>query len=129
LAITSTEVEKWFLELRQGNPQKKLKPFADPTVDKIRRIMHLVYKHGQRHEFLPRQQEGNPKNRVSQRTASDYTAVPMTPKQAFENSPQHSRAEGHAQLERCGHGAASVGVAGPDVDGSGLHGSRDVREA
>ena len=46
--------------------------------------MHLVYKHGQRHEFLPRQQEGNPMNWVSQRTTTDYTAVPMTPKQAFE---------------------------------------------
>ena len=39
LAIKSTEVEKWFLELRKGNSQKKVKPFADPTVDKIRRIM------------------------------------------------------------------------------------------
>jgi hypothetical protein len=44
LAIQSTEVEKWFLELRRGNPQRKVKPFADPTVDKVRRIMHLVYK-------------------------------------------------------------------------------------
>jgi integrase len=84
LAIKSTEIEKWFLELRKGNVQKKVKPFADPTVDKIRRIMNLVYMHGQRHEFLPRQQEGNPMNWVSQRTTSNYTAVPMTPKQAFE---------------------------------------------
>ena len=94
LAIKSTEVEKWFLELRTGNAQKKVKPFADPTVDKIRRIMHLVYKHGQRHEFLPRQQEGNPMNWVSQRTTSDYTAIPMTPKQAFEvllNIPEPRR--------------------------------------
>jgi hypothetical protein len=56
--------------------------------------MHLVYKHGQRHEFLPRQQEGNPMNWVSQRTTSDYTAVPMTPKQAFEillNIPEPRR--------------------------------------
>ena len=60
----------------------------------IRGIMHLVYKHGQRHEFLPRQQEGNPMNWVSQRTTSDYTAVPMTPKQAFEillNIPEPRR--------------------------------------
>ena len=94
LAIKSTEVEKWFRELRQGNPQKKVKPFADPTIDKIRRIMHLVYKHGQRHEFLPRQQEGNPMNWVSQRTTSDYTAIPMTPTQAFEillNIPEPRR--------------------------------------
>jgi len=94
LAIKSTEVEKWFRDLRQGNPQKKVKPFADPTIDKIRRIMHLVYKHGQRHEFLPRQQEGNPMNWVSQRTTSDYTAIPMTPTQAFEillNIPEPRR--------------------------------------
>ena len=72
--------------------------------------MHLVYKHGQRHELLPRQQEDNPMNWVSQRTTSDYAAVPMTPKQAFElllNIPEAR----HAHLERCGHGAASVGVA------------------
>ena len=93
LAIKSTEVEKWFFELRQGNAQK-VKPLADPTIDKIRRIMHLVFKHGQRHEFLPRQQEGNPMNWVSQRTTSDYTAIPMTPQQAFEvllNIPEPRR--------------------------------------
>src|SRR5213593_1356734 len=56
--------------------------------------MHLVFKHGQRHEFLPRQQEGNPMNWVSQRTTSDYTAIPMTPQQAFEvllNIPEPRR--------------------------------------
>src|SRR6266487_4840178 len=93
LAIKSTEVEKWFFELRQGNAQK-VKPLADPTIDKIRRIMHLVFKHGQRHEFLPRQQEGNPMNWVSQRTTSDYTAIPMTPQQAFDvllNIPEPRR--------------------------------------
>ncbi len=45
------------------------------------------------------------------------------------DSPQHSGAEAHAHPERCGHGVASVGVAGPDVDRSGLRGSGDVREA
>jgi len=56
--------------------------------------MHLVFKHGQRHEFLPRQQEGNPMNWVSQRTTSDYTAIPMTPQQAFDvllNIPEPRR--------------------------------------
>jgi integrase len=51
-------------------------------------------KHGRRYELLPRQQEGNPMNWVSQRTTSDYTAVPMTPKQAFEillNIPEPRR--------------------------------------
>jgi hypothetical protein len=94
LAIRSTQVEEWLLELRTGNPQEKVKALADPTLDKIRRIMHLVYMHGQRHEFLPRQQEGNPMNWVSQRTTSDYTAVTMAPKQAFEillNIPEPRR--------------------------------------
>ena len=94
LAIKSTEIEEWFLELRKGNPQKKVKALADPTIDKIRHIMHLVYMHGQRREFLPRQQEGNPMNWVSQRTTSDYIPIPMTPGQAFEillNIPEPRR--------------------------------------
>jgi len=56
--------------------------------------MSLVYKHGQRHNYVPRQQEGNPMNWVSQRTTSDYRAVIMTPKQAFEvllNIPEPRR--------------------------------------
>ena len=94
LAVESRDVEAWFRELRKGNAQKKVKPLADPTIDKIRRIMSLVFKHGQRCNFLPRQQEGNPMNWVSQRTTSDYRAVLMTPKQAFEvllNTPEPRR--------------------------------------
>jgi integrase len=56
--------------------------------------MSLVYKHGQRHNYVPRQQEGNPMNWVSQRTTSDYRALIMTPKQAFEvllNIPEPRR--------------------------------------
>ncbi|HTR26866.1 MAG TPA: tyrosine-type recombinase/integrase [Terriglobales bacterium] len=84
LAVESRDVEAWFRQLRKGNAQKKVRPLADPTIDKIRRIMSLVFKHGQRCNFLPRQQEGNPMNWVSQRTTSDYRAIVMTPKQAFE---------------------------------------------
>ena len=94
LAVESRDVEGWFRELRKGNAQKKVKPLADPTIDKIRRIMSLVFKHGQRCNFLPRQQEGNPMNWVSQRTTSDYRAIVMTPKQAFEvllNIPEPRR--------------------------------------
>jgi integrase len=64
------------------------------TIDKIRRIMSLVYKYGPRHNYVPRQQEGNPMNWVSQRTTSDYRALIMTPKQAFEvllNIPEPRR--------------------------------------
>ena len=78
----------------KASAQKKVKPLADPTIDKIRRIMSLVYKHGQRHNYVPRQQEGNPMNWVNQRTTSDYRALIMTPKQAFEvllNIPEPRR--------------------------------------
>jgi integrase len=94
LAVESRDVEAWFRDLRKGNAQKKVKALGDPTIDKIRRIMNLVFKHGQRCNFLPRQQEGNPMNWVSQRTTSDYRAVVMTPKQAFEvllNIPEPRR--------------------------------------
>ena len=84
LAVESRDVEAWFRELRRGNAHKKVKPLADPTIDKIRRVMSLVFKHGQRCNFLPSQQEGNPMHWVSQRTTSDYWAIVMTPKQAFE---------------------------------------------
>jgi integrase len=82
LAVEATHIETWFRELRKGNPT--VKALADPTIDKIRQIMNQVYQHGQRHNFVPRQQEGNPMNWVSQRTTSDYKAVIMTPAQAFQ---------------------------------------------
>ena len=93
MPIKSTEIEKWFLELRKGNPQKKVKAFADPTVDKIRRIMHLVYKHGQRREFLPRQQEGNPMNWVSQRTTAFAGAYKDKPTRKSRKMSAKSRAK------------------------------------
>jgi integrase len=94
LAIESLEVEKWFRELKKGNPKQNVKSLADPTIDKIRRVMHLVFLHGQRCNFLPRQQEGNPMNWVRQRTISNYQALIMTPQQAFEillNTPEPRR--------------------------------------
>ena len=93
-AIQSLDVEKWFKELKRGNTKKQVMPLADPTIDKIRRVMHLVFLHGQRCNFLPRQQEGNPMNWVRQRTTSDYQALIMTPQQAFEillNIPEPRR--------------------------------------
>jgi integrase len=93
-AVEPLEVEAAFRELRRGNPQKGIKPLSNGTIDKVRRIMSLVFEHGQRCGFLPRQQEGNPMNWVSQRTTSDYRAVVMTPKQAFDvllNIPEPRR--------------------------------------
>ena len=63
---------------------------------------------GQSHEL------GEPAN--DQRLHGD----PNDADAGVRDSPQHSGAEAYAHSERCGHGAASFGVAGPDVDRSGL---------
>jgi hypothetical protein len=39
---------------------KKEGDLANPTLDKTRRVMSLVYKHGQRYGLIPRNQESNP---------------------------------------------------------------------
>jgi integrase len=66
----------------------------NPALDKIRRVMNLVYKHGQRYGLIPRDESANPMNWVRQKTTSNYTAVIMNPQQAFEillNIPEPRR--------------------------------------
>src|ERR1700726_3599133 len=48
LAIEPLEVEKWLREV------KKAQSLENPTLDKIRRVMNLVYKPGQRYGLIPR---------------------------------------------------------------------------
>ena len=54
LGIEPLEVEQWLRAL------KKEEELANPTLDKTRRVMSLVYKHGQRYGLIPRNQESNP---------------------------------------------------------------------
>src|SRR5580693_2202280 len=54
LGIEPLEVEQWLRTL------KKEGELANPTLDKTRRVMSLVYKHGQRYGLIPRNQESNP---------------------------------------------------------------------
>lgn len=88
LTIEPLEVEQWLKELR------KAEDLQSPTLDKIRRVMNLVYKHGQRYGLIPRDESTNPMNWVRQKTTSNYTAVIMNPRQAFEillNVPEPRR--------------------------------------
>jgi integrase len=55
----------------------------NPTLDKMRRVMSLVYKHGQRHGLIPRRDECNPTRFVRCKTISIYEAVILSPEQAF----------------------------------------------
>ena len=66
LGIEPLEVEQWLRAL------KKEGHLANPTLDKTRRVMSLVYKHGQRYGLIPRNQESNPMRFVRCKTTSGY---------------------------------------------------------
>jgi integrase len=56
----------------------------NPTVDKIRRLMNLVFKHGQTYGLIPRTGEANPMKFVRVKTQSEYEAKIITPEQCFK---------------------------------------------
>jgi len=69
LGIEPLEVEQWLKDL------KRERGFANPTLDKTRRVMSMIYKHGQRYGLIPRNQESNPMRFVRCRTTSTYEAM------------------------------------------------------
>ena len=77
LGIEPLEVEQWLKDL------KRERKFANPTLDKTRRLMSMIYKHGQRYGLIPRNQESNPMRFVRCRTTSTYEAMILTPEQAY----------------------------------------------
>lgn len=78
LGIKPLEVEQWLKAL------KREEELENPTLDKTRRVMSLVYKHGQRYGLIPRSEEANPMRFVRCKTTSNYEAMILTPQQAFE---------------------------------------------
>ena len=78
LSLEPLEIEQWLKAL------KREENLANPTLDRIRRVMNLVYKNGQRYGLIPRTQESNPMRFVRCKTTSSYEAMILTPKQAFE---------------------------------------------
>lgn len=77
VGIEPLEVEQWLKDL------KREKEFANPTLDKTRRVMSLIYKHGQRYGLIARNPESNPMRFVRCRTTSGYEAMILTPEQAY----------------------------------------------
>jgi integrase len=75
--VEPLEVEQWLKDL------KREERFANPTLDKTRRVMSLIYKHGQRYGLIPRNQESNPMRFVRCKTTSGYEAMIITPEQAY----------------------------------------------
>ena len=77
LSVEPLEVEEWLKNL------KGKEGLAHPTLDRIRRVMSLVYRHSQRYGLIPRNQESNPMRFVRCKTTSDYEALILTPEQAY----------------------------------------------
>jgi len=77
LGIEPLEVEQWLKTLKQEEG------LANPTLDRMRRVMSLVYRHSQRYGLLPRNQESNPMRFVRCKTTSGYEAMILSPEQAY----------------------------------------------
>ena len=77
LSIQPLEIEQWLKGM------KREESLTNPTLDRMRRVMNLVYKHGQRYGLIPRSEESNPLRFVRCKTTSDYEALIITPQQAF----------------------------------------------
>jgi hypothetical protein len=85
LGIEPLEVEQWLRTLKKDGD------LANPTLDKTRRVMSLVHKHGQRYGLIPRSQESNPMRFVRCKTTSGYEAMILSPEQAYAivSAPSH----------------------------------------
>lgn len=73
LETNPDEIEEWLGALA----------LANPTREKIRRVMNVVYRRGQKSRMLPMTGEGNPVKFVTQSSKSGYKAVIVSPEQAF----------------------------------------------
>jgi integrase len=73
LNIEPDAIEEWLAALA----------LANPTKEKIRRVMNVVYRRGQKSRILPMTGDGNPVAFVTQSSKSNYTAVIVSPEQAF----------------------------------------------
>jgi integrase len=73
LDIQPDDIEEWLGAL----------VLANPTKEKIRRVMNVVYRRGQKSRILPMTGDGNPVAFVTQSSKSSYKAVIVSPEQAF----------------------------------------------
>lgn len=80
MRLEPLEIEQWLQALKQEEN------LANPTLDKIRRVMSLVFKHGQRYGLIPRTEEANPMRFVRCKTTSGYEAMILTPNRRLKFS-------------------------------------------
>ena len=88
LEIEPLEIMQWL------KASKRMENLENPTVDKLRSVMNLVFKHGQTYGLIPRTGEANPMKFVRVKTQSEYEAKIITPEQCFKilmSMPQPER--------------------------------------
>jgi len=78
LEIEPLEIMQWL------KASKRMENLENPTVDKIRRVMNLVFKHSQTYGLIPPTEEVNPMKFVRVKTQSEYEAKIITPEQGFK---------------------------------------------
>jgi hypothetical protein len=119
LSLEPLEIEQWLKALKRDEG------LANPTLDKIRRVMSLVFKHGQRHGLIPRNQESNPMRFVRCKTTSSYEAMILTPKQAFDVLMHLQEPERTLTLLASATGLRISEMPGPAMAGRGLRAIED----
>jgi len=77
LKIKPSEIKAW-LESVQDEED-----LENSTVDKIRRVMNLVYSMAQANDLIPRTAEANPVKHVHISTTTGYEAILVTPQEAW----------------------------------------------
>src|ERR1041385_7342557 len=75
-----------------------------------KRIMSMIYKHGQRYGLIPRNQESNPMHFVRCKTTSGYEAMILTPEQAYAVL---LNLQAYAYTSRLRHGSSHLRMLGP----------------
>jgi integrase len=98
LNLEPLEIEQWLQAI------KREERLQNPTLDKIRRVMSLVYKHGQRYGLIRRSEESNPLRFVRCQTQGTYEAVILTPAEAFSLLLALPEPERTLTLLTCGTG-------------------------
>jgi integrase len=78
LKIKPSEIKGWLESVQDAED------LENSTVDKIRRVMYLVYSTAQANDIIPRTAEANPVAHVHIATTTEYEAILVTPREAWK---------------------------------------------
>jgi len=118
--IKSVSVEDWLDSLVHNyRKKKKAKPLAGGTKVKIRNLMSAIFRHGMRHQFLPRVEEANPMKYVRQSGKRQGTPVVLEVGQFQQLFAALQQRERTMVLLDCGSGLRRgelIGLQWTDID-------------